>query len=98
MEKLEEKPKEEPKDKAVDYTKLTMKERAQLLPPSTENMMNEFEQYKIRMGYGKEKMKSIRYKMSVYDDFVKEYEYRKKIKGGQRSVQRPAKKNRDYSR
>ncbi len=99
VEQSEEKLKNEPKEEAVDYTKLSMKERAQLLPPPTEDMMDEFEQYKIRMGYGKEKMKSIRYKMSVYDDFVKEYDYRKKIKGMERTIPKPVKKkSRDYSR
>ena len=38
--------------------------------------------------------------MSVCDDFLKEYDYRKKIKGMGRSAQkqRTVKKNRDYSR
>ena len=30
------------------------------------------------MGYTAEKMKSIRYKMDVYDEFMAEYQYRKK--------------------
>ena len=52
------------------------------------------------MGYNQEKLKSVRYRMSVYDDFLKEYDYRKKIKGMGRPAQkqRTVKKNRDYSR
>ena len=92
--------KEEPKvEESVDYTKLSMKERAELLPPPTDNTMEEFEQYKVRMGYNQEKLKSVRYRMSVYDDFLKEYDYRKKIKGMDRMQSKPAKKKqRDYSR
>ena len=61
--------------------------------------MEEFEQYKVRMGYNQEKLKSVRYRMSVYDDFLKEYDYRKKIKGMDRMQPKPAKKKqRDYSR
>ena len=33
------------------------------------------------MGYTAEKMKSIRYKMTVYDEFLEEYQYRKKYCG-----------------
>lgn len=73
---------------AVDYTKLSMKERAELLPPPTDDTMEEFEQFKNRMGYSGEKMRSVRYKMEVYDDFLKEYDYRKKIKGMQKPEQR----------
>ena len=77
-----------------------MKERVELLPPPTDNTMEEFEQYKVRMGYNQEKLKSVRYRMSVYDDFLKEYDYRKKIEGMGRPAQkqRTVKKNRDYSR
>ena len=76
-----------------------MKERAELLPAPTDNTMEEFEQYKVRMGYNQEKLKSVRYRMSVYDDFLKEYDYRKKIKGMDRMQPKPAKKKqRDYSR
>ena len=49
-----------------------MKERAELLPPPTDNTMEEFEQYKVRMGYNQEKLKSVRYRMSVYDDFLRD--------------------------
>ncbi len=90
---------EKPKEEVVDYAKIPMKERAYLLPQPTDNTMEEFEQYKNRMGYDKEKMRSVRYKMSVYDDFLREYDYRKKLKGMQRTEQRQVKKkNRDYSR
>lgn len=33
------------------------------------------------MGYTAEKMKSIRYKMAVYDEFREEYDYRKDYYG-----------------
>lgn len=84
----------------IDYTKLSMKERAELLPVPTNDSMEEFEQYKKRLGYDKESLRSVRYKMQVYDDFLKEYDYRKKIKGMDRSEQKQktVKKNRDYSR
>ena len=86
-------------EESVDYTKFSMKERAELLPPPTDNTMEEFEQYKVRMGYNQEKLKSVRYRMSVYDDFLKEYDYRTKIKGMDRMQPKPAKKKqRDYSR
>lgn len=64
----------------IDYTKLSMKERAELLPVPTNDSMEEFEQYKKRLGYDKESLRSVRYKMQVYDDFLKEYDYRKKSK------------------
>ena len=34
--------------------------------------------YEKRMGYDKDTMRSMRYKMSVYDEFLEEYEARKK--------------------
>ena len=34
---------------------------------------------KKSMGYDESKMKSMKYKMTVYDEFLKEYEYRKNI-------------------
>lgn len=88
------------KEEEIDYTKLSMRERAELLPPPTDDIMEEFEQFKIRMGYSKEKMRSVRYKMEVYDDFLKEYDYRKKIKGMQKTEQREKtiKKIREYNR
>ncbi|MBQ6812504.1 MAG: relaxase/mobilization nuclease domain-containing protein [Agathobacter sp.] len=87
------------KETEVDYTKLSMKERAELLPPPTDDTMEEFEQFKNRMGYSDEKMRSVRYKMEVYDDFLKEYDYRKKIKGMQKAErEKMIKKDRDYTR
>lgn len=85
-------------EKDVDYTKLSMKERAELLPIPTENTIEEFEQYKVRMGYNQKKLKSIRYRMSVYDDFLKEYDCRKKAKGVQRTEQRRKTQKKDYCR
>ncbi len=91
---------EEKKEAPIDYAKIPMKDRAHLLPPPTDNTMEEFEKYKIRMGYSEGQLKSVRYRMSVYDDFFKEYDYRKKVKGVQRTEQKQktAKKKRDYSR
>ena len=84
----------------TDFTKLSMKERAELLPVPTNDSLEEFEQYKKRMGYNKEALRSVRYKMQVYDDFLKEYDYRKKIKGmqGLEQKQKTIRKNRDYGR
>ena len=65
-----------------------MKDRVYLLPPPTDNVMEEFEQYKMRMGYQEGQLKSVRFRMSVYDDFLKEYDYRKKVKGMQRTEQK----------
>lgn len=64
-----------------DYTKMSIQERVRQLPPPTEDTSREFEAYKNRMGYGAAKMKSIRYKMSVYDEFLEELEARKKYHG-----------------
>lgn len=64
-----------------DYTKMSMWERVRQLPPPTEDTSQEFEAYKNRMGYDAAKMKSIRYKMSVYDEFLEELEARKKYHG-----------------
>ena len=61
-----------------DYTKMSIQERVRQLPPPTEDTSQEFEAYKNRMRYGAAKMKSIRYKMSVYDEFLEELEARKK--------------------
>ena len=79
---------EENKEEPIDYTKFPMKDRAYLLPLPTDNTMEEFEQYKIRMGYNEGQLKSVRYRMGVYDDFLKEYDYRKKVKGIQRMEQK----------
>lgn len=38
----------------------------------------EYDAYCDRMGYTTEKLASIRYKMSLYDEFLEEYNYRKK--------------------
>ena len=91
---------EEKQEEPLDYAKIPMKDRAHLLPPPTDNAMEEFEKYKARMGYNEGQLKSVRYRMSVYDDFLKEYDYRKKVKGVQRTEQKQktAKKKRDYSR
>ena len=61
----------------IDYTKLSMEERASLLPVPTDDYTTEYAMYCQRMGYTAEKMKSIRYKMTVYDEFLEEYNYRK---------------------
>lgn len=91
---------DEEKEEAIDYAKIPMKDRAHLLPPPTDNTMEEFEKYKVRMGYNEGQLKSVRYRMSVYDDFLKEYDYRKKVKGVQRTEQKQktVKKKRDYCR
>lgn len=91
---------EEKKEESIDYAKISMKDRAYLLPVPTDNVMEEFEKYKIRMGFDAGKLKSLRYQMTVYDDFLKEYDYRKKVKGMQRTEQKQktAKKKRDYCR
>ena len=91
---------DEEKEEAIDYAKIPMKDRAHLLPPPTDNTMGEVEKYKVRMGYNEGQLKSVRYRMSVYDDFLKEYDYRKKVKGVQRTEQKQktVKKKRDYCR
>ncbi len=65
----------------IDYTKLSIEERATLLPVPTDYYEAEYDAYCQRMGYTAEKMKSIRYKMTVYDEFLEEYQYRKKHYG-----------------
>lgn len=65
----------------IDYTKLSLEERAALLPVPTDDYEAEYDAYCQRMGYTAEKMKSIRYKMTVYDEFLEEYQYRKKHYG-----------------
>ena len=62
-----------------EYRKLSLEERAKLLPPPSDDRMEELSKYQDRMGYTEESMKSIRYKMSVYDDFNDEYDYRVKF-------------------
>lgn len=61
----------------IDYTKFSIEERALLLPVPTDDYKAEYNAYCQRMGYTAEKMKSIRYKMDVYDEFIEEYQYRK---------------------
>lgn len=61
----------------IDLKKLSIKERAELLSEPTDDIMTEFNTYCKRMGYTEEKVRSIRYKMSLYDEFMKEYDYRK---------------------
>ena len=91
---------EEKKEEPIDYAKIPMKDRAYLLPPPTDNTMEEFGKYKVRMGYNEGQLKSVRYRMSVYDDFLKEYDYRKKVKGieSTQQKQKTSRKTRVYSR
>ena len=63
--------------KPVDFKQLSIKERAELLSEPTYDIMTEFNAYCKRMGYTEEKMRSIRYKMSLFDEFMNEYDYRK---------------------
>ncbi|MDD3239661.1 MAG: relaxase/mobilization nuclease domain-containing protein [Lachnospira sp.] len=60
-----------------DYRKLSLEERTKLLPPPSDDQMTELKAYQKRMGYD-ENLSGIKYKMSVFDDFQKEFEYRKK--------------------
>lgn len=73
--------KEEPVAEVIDYTELSLEERAAQLPIPTDDYAAEYDAYRHRMGYTEEKMESIRYKMTVYDDFLEEYNYRKKHYG-----------------
>ena len=66
------------REEKVDFSKISLEERAKLLPPPTADQMAELKEYQKRMGYDESKMKSMKYKMTVYDEFQKEYEYRKK--------------------
>ena len=61
----------------IDYTKLSIEERAALLQIPTDDYEAEYDAYCQRMGYTAEKRKSIRNKMTVYDEFLEEYNYRK---------------------
>ena len=65
----------------IDYSKMSVEERATRLPIPTNDYGAEYDAYCQRMGYTAEKMKSIRYKMTVYDEFMEEYNYRKKYYG-----------------
>lgn len=62
----------------AEYRKLSLEERAKLLPAPSDDRMEELSKYQDRMGYTKESMQSMRYKMSVFDDFNDEYDYRVK--------------------
>lgn len=83
------------RQETVDFSKLSLEERTKLLPPPTTDQMAELKEYQKRMGYDEGKMKSMKYKMTVYDEFLKEYEYRKKHCGVKDNVQ---KKQRDRER
>lgn len=72
----------------IDYSKLAIEERAALLTVPTNDYEVEYDAYCHRMGYTAEKMKSIRYKMSVYDEFLEEYNYRKRLVGVKNDVYR----------
>ncbi len=72
-----------------------MEERTKLLPPPTTDQMAELKEYQKRMGYDEDKMKSMKYNMTVYDEFLNEYEYRKKHCGVKDNIQ---KKQRDRER
>ena len=69
---------EEAKDESPDYKKMPLAERVVILPKPTEDVMEELRMYEKRMGYDKDTMRSMRYKMNVYDEFLEEYEARKK--------------------
>ena len=69
---------EEAKDESPDYKKMPLAERVAILPKPTEDVMEELRMYEKRMGYDKDTMRSMRYKMNVYDEFLEEYEARKK--------------------
>jgi len=83
------------KEEKADFLKLSLEERAKLLPPPTSDQMAELKEYQKRMGYDESKMKSMKYKMKVYDEFLKEYEYRKKHFGVKENIK---KKKRDKER
>lgn len=63
---------------------MSLQERAKILPEPTEDVMEELRMYEKRMGYDAETMRGMRYKMSVYDEFLEEYEARKKQWGTER--------------
>ena len=72
----------------MDFSKLSLEERAKLLPPPTSDQMVELKEYQKRMGYDESKMKSMKYKVTVYNEFLKEYAYRKKHFGVKEDIQR----------
>lgn len=61
-----------------EYRKLSLTERAKLLPPPSDDRMAEIYKYQERMGYTDEDIMSMLYKMSVFDDFNDEYDARVK--------------------
>lgn len=65
----------------IDYTKLSLEERASRLPVPTDDYAAEYDAHRQRMGYTAERMNSIRYKMRVYDEYREEYDYRKHYYG-----------------
>lgn len=65
----------------VNYKEMPLQERVRRLPPPTEDISQEFDAYKIRMGCDEAKMKNLRYKISTYDKFIEELEARKKYYG-----------------
>ena len=82
------------KEEKVAFSKLSLEERAKLLPPPMGDQMAELKEYQKRMGYDENKMKSMKYKMTVYDEFLKEYEYRKKQYSMRDTVQKRREKER----
>ena len=68
-----------------EYRKLSLTERAKLLPPPSDDRMEELNKYMERMGYTDESMQGIRYKMSVFDEFNDEYDARVKYARERRS-------------
>ncbi len=87
-EAVSEKKSEVSKEEKVDFSKLTLEERAKLLPPPKSDQMAELKEYQKRMGYDESKMKSMKYKMTVYNEFLKEYDYRKKHYGVKEDIQK----------
>lgn len=64
------------KSEQIDYTELSLEERARILPAPTDDFEAEFKAFKERMGYVGAKLASIQYKMEIYDEFREEYDYR----------------------
>lgn len=67
----------------------------QVLPSISFDEVADIKEYLKRMGYDESKMKSMKYKMTVYDEFLRKYEYRKKHCGVNENIQ---KKQRDRER
>lgn len=57
----------------MDYIKLAIEERAAIFPVPTNDYEVEYAVFCLRMDYTAERMKSIRYKMTVYDEFMEEH-------------------------